>query len=75
MDKQAVASSGLQRYLANGLQKRLGLDITGGSADFCNNDICICLFLYRIDKGFDLIGDMGDDLHGLTEIFSSSFFI
>ena len=37
-------------HLADGFQKRLRLNITGRSADLCDNDVRIGLFLNGIDK-------------------------
>ena len=59
MDKQAVFAAHLMRNLPDRFQKRLALNIAGGAADFGNDHIGIGLFAHRIDKGFDLVGDMG----------------
>ena len=37
MDKEAVLPADLQRDLANGLQKRLGLDVADGAANLRDN--------------------------------------
>ena len=70
MDKQAVFLPHLQGDLAHRLQKGLGFDVTDGAADLRNDNIRIRLLPHTIDKGLDLVGHMGDDLHRGAEIFS-----
>ena len=50
MDEEAVAASRLAGHLADSFQKRLRLNIAGRSADLCDNDVRIGLFLHGIDK-------------------------
>ena len=50
MDEEAVAASCLAGHLADGFQERLRLNIAGRSADLCDNDVRIGLFLHGIDK-------------------------
>ena len=39
MDEQAVAAADLGRYLADGLEERLRLDVAGGAADLGDDDV------------------------------------
>ena len=75
MDKQTVPAAYLCGYLTNGFQKRLGFNITGGAADFRDDNIRIGLFAYGIDKRLDFIGDMGDNLYGFTQIIAFSLLV
>ena len=67
MDKQAVLSPGLHGKLANGLQKRLALNIAYGAADFYQAYIGAGVRV-ACDGTLDLIGHMGNDLNGLAAI-------
>ena len=75
MDKQAIFLSYFQRNLSCRFQKWLGFDITNGTANFCNDNICIGLFPYLIDKFLDFICDMRNDLYGRAKVCPTSFFI
>ena len=69
MDKQAVLSPGLHGKLANGLQKRLALNIAYGAADFYQAYIGAGVRVAG-DGTLDLIGHMGNDLNGLAAIYA-----
>ncbi len=73
MNKQRVVFADFQGYLTDCLDKRLTFNITDGPADFCNDDIRIRLFSDGINKGFDFICNMGNDLNGLAQVFTPSF--
>ena len=70
MNKQAIRTAYLVGYLTYGLQEGLRLDIARGASDLRDDNIRLRLLLYRIDKGFDLIRDMGNHLYGLSQVFS-----
>ena len=50
VDENAVFSAHLKRYLTDSLKERLAFDITYRTADFCDDNICVCLFTYVIYK-------------------------
>ena len=75
MDKEAVFSADFKRYLTNGFNKWLRLNIADRSADFSNNHIGICFLTYAVDKFFDFICNMRNDLHRGAKIFTTAFLI
>ena len=68
MDVAAVLGALLQADLADGLQEGLALDIAGGTADLGDNDIGLGALGQVINVALDLVGDVGDDLHGLAQV-------
>ena len=68
MDVAAVVAALLQAHLTDGLQERLALNIAGGAADLGNDHIGIGRGCHVVDVILDLVGDVGDDLDGLTQI-------
>ena len=75
MDEQTVLSAHLQGDLTDCLQKGLGFNITDGTSDFRDDNIGIGLLAYPVDKLFNFVGDMRDDLNGGTQIFAFAFLI
>ena len=75
MDKEAVLPADLQRDLANGLQKRLGLDVADGAADLRDNDVRVGLFADGVDEFLDLVRDVRNDLHRRAEIFAAPLLV
>ena len=75
MDEQAVGRARLQRDLPHGLHKGLGLDIADGAADLRNNHVSIGLLAYPVDEFLDLVGDMGNDLHGRAQILALTLLV
>ena len=67
MNEQGVACTGLQLELPRGLQKRLRLDVAGRAADLTDHDVDV-IGGRRAHRQLDLVGDMGNDLHGRAEI-------
>ena len=70
MYEQAVLLSHFQGYLSYCLQKRLGLDITDGSAYLCYDDIRTCFFsgtVYRRDLPY--YTEHPDELERIKERF------
>ena len=68
VDEEAVAGAGFQGKLAQGLEKRKAFDIPGCAADFRDEHIAILILTHQAKPAFDLLGDMGDDLDGFSEI-------
>ena len=68
MDVAAVVAALLQAHLTDGLQEGLALNIAGGATDLGNDHIGIGRGCHVVDVILDLVGDVGDDLDGLTQI-------
>ena len=68
MDIAAVLGALLQTDLTDGLQEGLALDVAGGAADLGDDDVRLGALGQIIDIALDLVGDVGDDLHGLAQI-------
>ena len=72
MDEDHVPQRPLRPHLPDGLQKRLRLDIADGAADFGNHHVHI-LAGHGVDPAFDLVSDVGDDLHRGPQIIPPAF--
>ena len=68
MDVAAVIPSLLQTNLTDGFKEGLALDIAGGAADLGNDHIRLGGGGQVIDVALDLVGDVRDDLHRLSQI-------
>ena len=75
MNKEAVLSADLQRDLADGLQKRLGLDVADRAADFSDDHIGVGFLTHPVNKFLDFIGDVRDDLHRGAEILPPALLV
>ena len=75
MDVAAVLGALLQADLADGLQEGLALDIAGSAADLGDNDIGLGALGQVINVALDLVGDVGDDLHGLAQVGALPLFV
>ena len=75
MDEQAVAAANLSSNLTDRLEERLGLNIAGGAANLGDNNVSRGLFAYRVDEGLDLVGDVRNNLHGLTEVLAGALLV
>ena len=75
MDKEAVLPAHLQRDLPDSLQKGLGLNIADGAADLGDDHVGVRLLAHPIDKFLDLIGDVGDHLHGGAQILPPALLV
>ena len=73
MDEQAVAAAQFQRNLADRLEEGLAFDVARGAADLGQHDIRAALLAHGVDEVLDLVGDVGDDLHGGAEIVAVAF--
>ena len=71
MDVQGIVPPYLQAHLSDSLDKGLALDITDGAADLGDDHIRTCPLSNPINEAFDLIGDMGNGLHGAAQVLSS----
>ncbi len=70
MNEQRHALAELEAHLTNGFQKRQRLDVADGAADLHQRHLGIAGRL--VDGGFDLVGDVRDDLHGSTLILATT---
>ena len=68
MDVAAVVAALLQAHLTDGLQEGLALNIAGGAADLGNDHIGFGRGGQIVDVALDLVGDVRDDLHRLSQI-------
>ena len=75
MDEKRIFLADFQCHLTDGFQKRLAFDVAGRAADLGNDDIGICLAPDLINKRFDLVGNVRDDLNGFSQIFAVSFLV
>ena len=66
VDKQRALRGHFPLELADGLDEGLTLDVADRSADLGDDDIG--LFADAVELFLDLIGDMGDDLHGAAVV-------
>ncbi len=73
MDEAAVFRPLFQAHLADGLQKRLALDVAGGAADLGDDHVGLGAPGQVVDITLDLVGDVGDDLHGLAQVSPLAF--
>ena len=62
----------LEAHLADGFQEWERLDVADGAADFDQDDVHA--FGDFAECGFNFIGDVRDDLHGLAKIIAAAFF-
>ena len=75
MDVAAVFHALLNANLADGLQERLALNITGGTADFGDDNIGFGAFGKIVDIALDFVGNVGNDLHRLAQISALAFLV
>ena len=77
MQEEAVLPADLVAHLPRGFQERLGFDIADGAAHFGDDHIGPVAVGVRFghlqDAGFDLVGDVRDHLHGVTEVLAAAF--
>ena len=70
MNKEALLLSLLQGDLADGFDKGLALYVAYGAADLRDQDVRPGLLCSGIDEMLYLVRDVGNDLNGLSQIFS-----
>lgn len=68
MDVEDVVLSDFQPDLPDGFQERLALDVAGRTADLGDDDIRFGALGKVVDIALDLVGNMGNDLHGLAQV-------
>lgn len=70
MNEHHILPAHLSRHLTDSLQEGLGLDVAHGAADLGDDHIGV--LADGIDAIFDLVGDVGDDLHGAAQIVAGA---
>ena len=75
MDHNGIFMTDLMLKLTNGFEKRLGLDITDGTAYFNDGNAVFCRIFGAIEIGFDFICDVRNDLYSTALVFTMTFFI
>ena len=75
VDEQAVFASHFQRNLAHGLDERLRFDIAYGAAYFGYDHVGVGMLAHIVYEFFYFVGDVRDDLYGVTQIFAAAFFV
>ena len=75
MDQNGVIMAHLMLELTNGLQKRLALDVTYGTADLDDGDAGLIICKVAVKAALDLIGDMGDDLYGTSAVVAAALLL
>ena len=73
MDHDRVMTPHFPLELTDRFQKRLALNISDSTADFNDRDLITVRIIRSIETGFDLIGDMRDDLHGASDVVTVPF--
>lgn len=69
-DEDVVAAD-LVADLADGLQERQRLDVADGAADLGDDDVDV-VGRHAADAVLDLVGDVRDDLHRVTEVLAAA---
>ena len=70
VDIQGILPAHFVPHLPDGLDKGLAFDVADGAADLRDDYISLGSAADIIDKALDLICDVGDGLHGGTQIFA-----
>jgi hypothetical protein len=74
VDVEDVAMADFVPELADGLQEGQALNIAHGAADLGDDDVAAHFLCHFVDAGFDLVGDVGNDLHGAALVLPGAFF-
>ena len=70
VDVQHVVFAHILFYLADGFQERQAFNIAYRAADLRNDEIRVLVIANPEHPGFDLIGNMGNDLHRAAQIIA-----
>lgn len=71
MQEEHVVTADLVANLADGLQEGQRLDVADGAADLGDDHVHVGAG-HGADAVLDLVGDVRDDLHGVTEILAAA---
>ena len=75
MNIQGISRSNFQSDLPYGFKERLAFNVSNCASDLTDEDVRIIVPYCGIDEFLDLIGDVGNDLNRLAQIFSPAFLI
>ena len=75
MDQNRIVMADFMLELTNGLQERLALDITYGTADLDDGDTGLIIRKIAVETALDLIGDMRDDLYRTSAVITTTLFL
>jgi hypothetical protein len=73
VDEAGVVAAFLDAHLADGLEEGQRFDVAHGAADL--DDRHVGAFGTALDVGLDLVGDVGNDLDGLAEVFAAALLL
>ena len=74
VDEEGVLAE-LPFELAHSLEERRRLDVADGSADFSDHEVIVAGVAEDLDVALDFVGDVRDDLHGLSEIVAAALLV
>src|SRR5205823_7352782 len=69
VDEQRIVAAHFLAELTDRLEERQRLDVAHRAADFRDHDVVIGG--EAADRRLDLVGDVGDHLHGRAEVFAA----
>ncbi len=72
MNQNRIVMADIMLELTDGLQKRLTLDITNGTADLDDGNICLIIRKIAVETALDFIGDMRDYLYCTSAIIAAA---
>ena len=75
MEEERVLASHVVGELANGFEEREPFDVTDRATDLRDDDIDVVLVADSGDARLDLVGDVWDDLHGVTEVVATTLLL
>ncbi|CQA08506.1 Uncharacterised protein [Mycobacteroides abscessus] len=77
VQEEDVVTADVMADLPRGLQERLRFDVADGAADLGDDDVGpLPVFVrlgHRQDAALDLVGDMRNHLHGVTQVLATPF--
>ena len=75
VQEKHVLTPHIAAHLPRGFHKWQGLDITNGTADFGNNNVRGVINLGSVTHTrLNLVGDVRNHLHRITQVFAAAFF-
>ena len=62
-------------HLAHRFDVGQGLDVANGASNFRDHEVVPVAFSENLDAPLDLVGDVGDDLNCLAQVFAAAFLV
>ena len=75
MDQDCILMSNFMLELTNGLKERLALDITNGSTNLDDGNLCLFCCKITEETALDLICDVRDYLYSSTAIVTTALLL